>query len=83
MFAREARGGGLWLEPCWSVHTWFMRFCVDLVFVGRDGRVAAVHRGVGPWRVVSLRGARAVLEVPCGAVPGVCEGWEAVVRAGG
>jgi uncharacterized membrane protein (UPF0127 family) len=69
---------GLWMEPCASVHTWWMRFEVDLAFLAwRDGAVTVlrVERRVVPWRVVSCRGAGAVLEVVAGALDGVQPGW--------
>ena len=47
---------------CRSVHTFGMRFQLDLVFLEGGGRVIAVTRGVRPWRVVRCRGAESVLE---------------------
>jgi uncharacterized membrane protein (UPF0127 family) len=52
----------LLLAPCRSVHTCGMRFAVDLVWLGADGRVVRADRGVPPWRVRWCRGARAVME---------------------
>ena len=60
-------GAGLWLQPCNAVHTFGMRFPIDIVYVGTDGTVLAVRELVGPWRLTApVRGARAVLEVPAG-----------------
>jgi uncharacterized membrane protein (UPF0127 family) len=60
-------GAGLWLQPCSSVHTFGMRFPIDIVYVGADGTVLAVREQVSPWRLTApVRGARAVLEVPGG-----------------
>jgi hypothetical protein len=53
------------LEPCRSVHTFGMRFAVDLVWLGPGDEVLRIDRAVGPWRVRSCRGAVAILEVPC------------------
>ncbi|MDX6633103.1 MAG: uncharacterized protein QOG09_1747 [Solirubrobacterales bacterium] len=58
--------GGLLIPRCSSVHTFGMRFALDLYFLDRRGRVLAVRRGVGRRRVVWQRGASAVLEVPAG-----------------
>jgi uncharacterized membrane protein (UPF0127 family) len=57
-------GPGLLIPRCSSVHTFGMRFELDLFFLDREGRVIAVRRRVPPRRVVWERGAVAVLEVP-------------------
>ncbi len=64
--ASEA-GPGLLIPRCRSVHTFGMRFELDLVFLDRHGRPLAVRRRVPPGRVVRQRGADAVLEVPAAA----------------
>ena len=70
-----ARGQGLWIEPCHSVHTFFMRFPIDVVYVDRDRRVIDVCHSVAPWRAHLPRvGARAVLELPAGAAAALKEG---------
>ena len=64
-------GAGLWLQPCNAVHTFFMRFSIDLVYVGADGTVLAIRELVRPWRLTApVRGARAVLELPGGTARG-------------
>jgi uncharacterized membrane protein (UPF0127 family) len=63
-----APGEGLWLEPCRQVHTHFMRFPIDLLFLDREGRVLRVLESFPPWRISpAVAGARAVLELPAGA----------------
>ena len=64
---------GLLLKPAGSVHTFFMRFPIDAVFLGRpaaDGtrRVVAVHANLRPWTGVVwyARGADSCLELPAG-----------------
>ena len=59
-------GEGVLLRPAASVHTWFMRFPIDVVFLDRDLRVTKVVERLAPWRVASARGARAVLELQAG-----------------
>ena len=59
-------GEGLYLQPAPSVHTFFMRFPIDVVFLARDGEVVKVVPGVKPWRTTAARGARAVLELAAG-----------------
>jgi len=61
-----APGTGSLLRPAASVHTCFMRYSIDIVFLDRDGRVLAVHAAVPPWRMRAQRGARAVLELRAG-----------------
>jgi uncharacterized protein len=60
------RGEGVLLRPASSVHTWFMRFPIDVVFLDRELRVVKVVPQLAPWRVASGRGARAVLELAAG-----------------
>jgi uncharacterized membrane protein (UPF0127 family) len=65
----EQADGGLLIPRCSSVHTFGMRFALDLVFLDAGGQPLAIRRGVAPCRVVSHRGAAAVLELPAGARP--------------
>jgi uncharacterized membrane protein (UPF0127 family) len=58
----------LHLEPCRCVHTFGMRFALDLHWLDRDGLPLRVDRAVPPRRVRLCRGARAVVEVPTGAL---------------
>jgi uncharacterized membrane protein (UPF0127 family) len=62
------QGEGLVLAPCSSVHTAFMRFPLDLVFIDRDGRVLKVSPAVPPWRIRVHWRAFAVVELAAGAV---------------
>jgi uncharacterized protein len=59
-------GQGLLLSPSCSVHTLFMRFPIDVVFLDRGLRVLGVAAGVRPWRLAGRRGARHVLELAVG-----------------
>lgn len=61
---RSEAGPGLLIPRCSSVHTFGMRFALDVHFLDRDGRVIAVRRSVAPRRFVWQRGAAAVLEIP-------------------
>lgn len=53
---------GLHLPRTRSVHTAGMRFALDLVWLGRDGAVVRVDRGVRPWRLRTCLAARSVIE---------------------
>jgi uncharacterized protein len=61
-------GQGLWIVPCESVHTFFMRFPIDLVYLTRDRRVRKVRGRVAPWRLSVCLPAHSVLELPAGTV---------------
>ena len=61
-----APGEGLLLRPSGSVHTCFMRFPIDVVFLDADLEVLRVASAVRPWRARAQRGARAVLELAAG-----------------
>jgi uncharacterized membrane protein (UPF0127 family) len=64
LLARERAGEGLLIPRCRCVHTYGMRFPLDLLFLDREGRVVEVDREVPPSRVVRCRRAEAVLELP-------------------
>jgi len=57
-------GAGLLIPRCASVHTFGMRFALDLYFLGEAGAVLLVCHRIPPRRVVSCRAARATLEIP-------------------
>lgn len=63
-------GEGLWIVPCESVHTFFMRFPIDLVYLDRENRIRKVRNAVGAWRLSVCFSAHSVLELPAGAVRG-------------
>jgi uncharacterized membrane protein (UPF0127 family) len=65
---RLAPGEGLWIVPCESVHTFFMRFPIDLVYLDRENRVRKVKSTVGAWRMSVCFSAYSVLELPAGTV---------------
>ncbi len=60
------QGEGMVLRPGWSIHTAFMRFPIDAIFLDADQVVIKVEHDVGPWRTVSCRGAREVVELSAG-----------------
>ena len=64
-------GEGLWIVPCPMIHTFFMRFSIDVLFLDKELRVARVMEDLKPWRLSPwvLR-ARSVLELPGGSLRG-------------
>ena len=62
-------GQALVLEPCSSVHTAFMRFAIDVLYLDRSGRVVKAVPTLKPFRLSAvLRGARSVIELPSGVI---------------
>lgn len=56
------------LTPFMWMHMFFMKFAIDIVFLGRDGRVLRISRKLRPWRVSAIVfGARRALELEAGA----------------
>jgi uncharacterized membrane protein (UPF0127 family) len=72
----------LLLRDCWAVHTWFMRFPIDVVFLDEELRVVAVVENLAPWHSAARRRARHVLELAAGegARRGVAAGDTLTVR---
>ena len=65
---RLARGEGLWIIPCEAVHTFGMRFSIDLVYLDREKRIRKLKRDVPPWRLSACIFAHSVIELPAGAI---------------
>ncbi|WP_232834451.1 DUF192 domain-containing protein [Rhodoferax ferrireducens] len=59
-------GQGLLLVPCASVHTAFMRYAIDVVFLDRAGLVLKIAPHVRPWRMAACAGAHQTLELVAG-----------------
>jgi uncharacterized protein len=61
-------GEGLWIIPCESVHTFFMGFAIDLVYLDREKRIRKLRSDVVPWRLSACLSAHSVLELPSGTI---------------
>ena len=59
------------IKPCFAVHTAFMQFPIDVVFVDRNWTVRRVAEHLGPWRMAVHVGASAVVELAAGAGHGI------------
>jgi uncharacterized protein len=59
-------GEGLWIVPCESVHTFFMKFPIDLVYLDKKHRVKKVRHAVPAWRLSACLSAHSILELPAG-----------------
>jgi uncharacterized membrane protein (UPF0127 family) len=64
LLEREAAGAGLLIPNCRSVHTFGMRFDLDLLFLDEGEKVLDLRRSVRPWRIERCAAASAVLELP-------------------
>ncbi len=62
---------GMLFRPAGSIHMFFMRFPIDVVFCDRDLRVLKVVPGLAPWRTAGARGAKVVVELAAGAAAGL------------
>jgi uncharacterized protein len=63
------KGRGLWIEPCNSIHMFFMRFAIDVLFLDRQRQVKKVMLNLKPWRISPIVfGARTVVELPAGTL---------------
>jgi uncharacterized membrane protein (UPF0127 family) len=61
-------GAGLWIAPCEAVHSFGMRFAIDLIYLDRKKRVRKVRREMVPRRLSACLTAHSVLELPVGAI---------------
>jgi len=61
-------GEGLWIVPCEAVHTFWMRFSIDLVYLDRKQRIVKTRSHVRPWRLSACLRAHSVIELPAGTI---------------
>lgn len=62
LLGRDSYPHALLLYPCKDIHTFGMRFAIDVAFLSSDGIVLAVHRNVGSCRRIRCKAAHATLE---------------------
>jgi uncharacterized protein len=62
------QSSALLLVPCQAIHTWFMRFPIDVLFVDRGGRVLKTCPDVRPWKIRACPAATGVVELPAGVI---------------
>lgn len=61
-------GRALIIAPTNAIHTWFMRFPIDVAFIARNGRVVKVRHQLRPWRMSGAIRGYAVIEFPAGTL---------------
>lgn len=63
------KGEGLWIKRCNSIHTAFMKFPIDVLFVDKNLKVVSVYENLKPWRITRLHlCASSVIELPAGTL---------------
>lgn len=70
------------IAPCMAVHTFFMRFAIDVLFVNHSGTIVGISHALGPWRIACSWRAFATIELPAGTVErvGLREGYRLTIR---
>ena len=63
-----ATGSATIIAPCSAIHTFFMRFTIDVIFASRDGRVVKIYPVLPPGRIGFALRAFAAIELPAGTV---------------
>jgi uncharacterized protein len=63
-------GQALVIDPCTSIHMFFMRFPIDVLYLNRENVVVRAQKEIRPWRIgpIYTRGARFVVELPAGTI---------------
>ena len=61
-------GEGLWISPCESVHSFGMKFTIDVVYLDKKKRVKKVRKAMVPRRISACLTAHSVLELPEGTI---------------
>lgn len=64
-----AEDTGLLIVGTNSIHTFFMRFPIDVVFISKNGEVTSIYHSLVPWRITKIHWrAKSCLELPAGRV---------------
>lgn len=61
-------GEGLWIAPCEAIHTFGMKFSIDVVFLDRSRRIVKIREALPARRIAVCLRAHSVLELPAGTV---------------
>jgi len=71
MFKERLTGAdGLLINPCNSIHTFFMRYNLDIVFLSSENQIVKIIRNIKPWRMTWIYfRAKKTLELPAGKLP--------------
>ena len=61
-----AKGQGLWIVPCEAVHTFGMKFSIDVLFLNKKRKVLKIRKDMKQWRMAACLRAHSVLELAAG-----------------
>lgn len=62
-------GEGLIIKPCYSIHTFFMRIAIDVIFIKKSGEIVGLYSNVKPYRILPIHfSSHYVLELPSGEI---------------
>jgi Uncharacterized conserved protein len=65
MFRKKPHHSAIFFSPCNSIHCFFMRFDIDVIFLNERMEIIRIDKAVKPWKVIMpIKGAVAVIEVP-------------------
>jgi len=70
-----SEGEALIIKPCCSIHTFFMKFAIDVLFLNKKNKVVALYENVSPWRILPIHlNSKYVIELLAGqiAVKNIC-----------
>jgi uncharacterized protein len=59
-------GHGLWIVPCEAVHSFWMKFSIDVLYLDRSKKVRKIRHDMKPWKMSFCLPAHSVLELPAG-----------------
>ncbi len=60
-----SEGKGLIIKPCCSIHTFFMKFNIDILFINKNNEIIALYENVKPWRILPIHATSSyVIELP-------------------
>ena len=63
-----AKGEGLWIVPTQSIHMFFMKFAIDVIYLDREKRVVKTVSRLRPWRMSASWRGHSVMELPAGTI---------------
>jgi uncharacterized membrane protein (UPF0127 family) len=75
-------GHGLYIRPCKNVHTFFMKFEIDVLHLDEDGRIVGMEQSLKPGTIgAAIPATKSVLELPAGTLEqaGICMGQTVVM----